>query len=193
MIDEKTIALIDVEIQKILARRTETGFTQISQETLDEVAPAMTVDEHNKFFQMFASILYHLYRNLDFESEATKRDFDVARHMKTPEALLALVELVERRCYMEMLTPLVGTVKAKEMCRGRRSVPHPVTNAIADYLKENPTATAKHIWRVADEWLPEGAWLEDDEINFTVNGNERKVNFESFKKLVTNAKKLTDK
>ena len=193
MIDEKTIAMIDEVIHEAGQSMSRAEVVSMTDEEIDELVPPLTIDEHRMHFRMYLSILSYLVKNLDLQSESTWETLQIARDMRSPASLAAMAELLQQKAWMDLLPALVGSEKAKDMCRGRRSVPHPVTNAIAAYLKENPTATAKHIWRVADEWLPEDAWLEDDEINFTVNGNERKVNFDSFKKLVTNAKKMTDR
>jgi len=190
MIDEKTIAMIDQVIQEAGQSMAKAEVVSMTDEEIDQLVPPLTIDEHRMHFRMYLSILNYLFNNLDLESESTWETLQVARDMRSPAALAAMAELLQQKAWMDLLPALVGSVKAKDMCRGRRSVSEGITAAIASYLMEYPDAKTDEIWKNANDWMPRGARKDGDQIVLKRNRKESGISYHTFKKKVTEARKI---
>ena len=164
----------------------------LSDAELDELIGApMTLQQHRAFYRMYLCVLGRCWADLPRTSESTVEALnDAYRHCKDPRGLGALIELCEELVHRQVLPFVVEADRGAQMAAGRRKVENPVIEAMAQYLRDNPKATYKELWRDANKWLPDGADVDGDTLFFTdAKGREKTAGFGTFKDWVTAARK----
>ena len=159
MIDDKTIELVNQIIKEVAAKNPKAKLKVFTDEEIDEIAgPPLSLEEHRNFYKMYMAILIATKEQIDSRDANAQTEYlNALLELRKPYGLLRLIELVERRCYRKILTPLAENVQTRAELQakfqGRKPKKNPFKEDFVAFVAANPSMTLKEVIRARDKWL----------------------------------------